>query len=247
MLKNRVAVVTGGASGIGRAISLDLARNHAKVAINFNKSETKALELVKEIKSFGGEAICIQANLEKESDVKRLIKEIVNKWNGIDIVVNSAGIMKDNFIEDIPLEEWREVLEVNLSSIFLICREAIPYLKKSGSGRIISISSQAAFRGSSRHTHYAATKAGILGFTFSLAKELGKDNITANVVSPGRIKTEMIEKRIENREANWLEETPLGRLGTPNEIAYMVSFLASDKASYITGANIHINGGLYMG
>ena len=247
MLHNRVAVVTGASRGIGKAICFDLAKNGAKVAINYHTNKENAYRIQEEILSLGGEAFAIQADVTKENDTKRLIDDVAKQWSGVDILVNCAGAMKNNYLEEMSLRAWREAIDVNLSGVYLASKAAIQFLKQSSYGRIINISSQAAFRGSIAHSHYTAAKAGILGFTYSIARELSAYNITANVISPGRVMTDMMEGYKDKKMEQCIEETPLKRFGKPEEIAYMVSFLASDKAGYITGANIHINGGLYMG
>lgn len=247
LLKGKIALVTGGSRGIGGAISAELARNGAKVLVNYCNSEKYATKLLTEINKNGGEALIFKADVSETSQVSQLMDKITRTWGGLDILVNCAGIMKDNYIEDITLEEWEKVINVNLNGMFLCSKAAIPLIKARGGGRIINISSQAAFTGSLKHVHYTTTKAGMLGFTYSLAKELGQYNITVNVVSPGRILTDMIESRKDGREEEWIVNTPLGRLGKPEEVANSVVFLASDKASYITGANLNVNGGILMG
>lgn len=247
LLKGKIALVTGGSRGIGGAISKELAMNGARVLINYLNSEKHVVKLLDGISKSGGEALPFKADVSKPSEVSNLMNKIISTWGGLDILVNCAGVMKDNYIEDIELEEWEEVMNINLKSAFLCTKAAIPLLKECGGGRIINLSSQAAFTGSIKHLHYATSKAGMLGFTYSLAKELGKYNITVNVVSPGRILTDMIKSRKDGREQEWVINTPLGRLGKPEEVANSIVFLASDKASYITGANLNVNGGILMG
>jgi NAD(P)-dependent dehydrogenase (short-subunit alcohol dehydrogenase family) len=165
----------------------------------------------------------------------------------VDILVNNAGQMSGSVVESMPDEVWDQSISLNLSSAFRLARACIPSMKASGWGRIISISSQAAFTGSVEHAHYAAAKAGLLGLTYSLAKELAIYRITANVVAPGRIETDMIATTIENRRDEWLRQVPIQRFGQPEEVASAVLFLASPATSYITGAVLHVNGGLFMG
>lgn len=247
ILEGKIALVTGASRGIGRAISLDLARNGAYIGIVYNQSKSEAERLKSEIDAYDVESILIKANLSIESEVLQMVSVVAKKWSHIDILVNCAGIMRDNLVENMPLVEWNEVINTNLQGVFLTCKAAIPFLKKSKSGSIINISSQAGYRGSVRHAHYAAAKSGLIGFTFSLARELGEFDITANIVSPGRIRTDMIEERItDDVHSRWMQETPLKRYGEPDEVAYLVSFLASEKGRYITGANININGGMFM-
>lgn len=247
MLTGKIALITGAARGIGRAIAIGMAGRGAAVAVNYCTSEKAALELVKEIEDHGGQALPYQADVSNPEQVTAMVAAIVRRWGALDILVNNAGIMEDNLLVDMTLEEWERVIDVNLRSAFLCTRAVIPLLQARGGGRIINISSQAALAGSRRHVHYATAKAGLLGFTYSLAKELGPYGITVNAVSPGRIVTDMIKERMQGREEEWLQQTPLAQLGKPEEVAAAVAFLASDEASYITGANLNVNGGLVMG
>jgi 3-oxoacyl-[acyl-carrier protein] reductase len=155
--------------------------------------------------------------------------------------------MYDTMAEDISDEEWEKMIAINLNSVFYACRAVIPHFKEKNKGRIINVSSQAALTGSAQHAHYAAAKSGILGFSYSLAKELGPYGITVNIVSPGRIDTDMITRRDNGRMEEWMQQTPLKRIGKPEDVASAVFFLASEEASYITGLNMHVNGGLLMG
>jgi NAD(P)-dependent dehydrogenase (short-subunit alcohol dehydrogenase family) len=165
----------------------------------------------------------------------------------IDILVNNAGELTDGAVADMTDEMWERTLAVNLTSAFRCTRACIPGMKARQWGRIINVTSQAAFTGSANHAHYAASKSGLLGLTFSLAKELGTAGITVNLVAPGRITTDLLLEHMAGREEEWLKQTPIRRIGDPEEVAAAIAFLASDAASYITGANLHINGGLVMG
>ncbi|OIQ08147.1 3-oxoacyl-[acyl-carrier-protein] reductase FabG [Moorella thermoacetica] len=247
MLTGRVALVTGASRGIGRAIVWALAEQGATVAINYHASEAAAIELTEGIKSRGGRALPYQADVTDPGQVADMISKIKDTFGKIDILVNNAGMMADSLVIDMSLEEWDQVINLNLRSVFLCTRAVVPGMLSQSWGRIINISSQAALTGSRRHAHYAAAKAGLLGFTYSLAKELGPHGITVNAVSPGRIKTDMIFARMEGREEEWLQQTPLRRLGNASEVAAAVAFLASPEASYITGVNLNVNGGLLMG
>lgn len=247
MLTGRVALVTGASRGIGRAVVWALAEQGATVAINYHASEAAALELTEGIKSRGGRALPYQADVTDPGQVAAMISKIKDAFGKIDILVNNAGMMADSLLVDMSLEEWDQVINLNLRSAFLCTRAVVPDMLNQSWGRIINISSQAALTGSRRHAHYAAAKAGLLGLTYSLAKELGPHGITVNAVSPGRIKTDMIFARMEGREEEWLQQTPLRRLGNASEVAAAVAFLASPEASYITGVNLHVNGGLLMG
>lgn len=247
MVNHRVALVTGGSKGIGRGICMALAHAGISVALNYNVSGSSAEEVKNSIEALGGKAYIVKADVCDENAVIDMVKKTVLRFGGLDILVNSAGIMPAGPIETMSVESWRKVLDTNLTSCFLTIREAIPYLKKSACARIINIASQAAYTGSSQHAHYSASKAGILGLTYSLAKELGPFGITINAVSPGRVDTEILAYSSNKKRQEWLANTPLNRLGTVDEIANVVAFLASEGASYITGANLNVNGGMLMG
>lgn len=249
-LKNRVAVVTGANGAIGRAISMELARQGARVALDYTVKPETAQAIADEITAEGHEAVAICADVTDPEQTQALMKQVAERWGGVDIVVNVAGIMDSAPLEEMSYAQWNRVININLNGVFNICRAAIDYLKKSPHGRIIGISSQAAFRGSVTNCNYCAAKAGMVGMTYALARELGKYNITVNTVSPGRVMTELLESyqnKADRKVEKWMEETPLGRFGTVQEIADMVAFLASDKGSYITGANMNVNGGMLVG
>jgi 3-oxoacyl-[acyl-carrier protein] reductase len=243
----RVALVTGGSRGIGRAICLELARQGAVVAVHYRAQADAANQVVTEITKSGGKAAAFQADVGETVEVTRLIEQVSVQFGAVDILVNNAGEMTDSSVENMTDEMWEQTLSVNLSSAFRCARDCIPAMKAKKWGRIINIGSQAAYTGSSNHAHYAAAKAGLLGLTFSLAKELGTFGITVNLVAPGRITTDLLLERMAGREQEWLAQTPLKRIGEPEEVAGAVAFLATDAAGYITGANLHINGGLVMG
>lgn len=246
-LHAKVAIVTGAAKGIGRAIALRLAQDGYKVLINYCTSEQAAKEVMDCIRQEGGTSMIYRADVSVSSQVDEMVQYVVEQWGGVNALINNSGLMVDTMAENIPDEEWNRLIAINLNSVFYACRAVIPYLKTAGSGRIVTISSQAALTGSARHTHYAAAKAGVLGFSFSLAKELGVYGITVNIVSPGRIETDMIAERSKGRMDEWMAQTPMKRLGQPEEAANAVAYLVSDKAGYITGLNMHVNGGLIMG
>jgi 3-oxoacyl-[acyl-carrier protein] reductase len=247
MENHRVALVTGGSRGIGSGICMALAQAGISVALNYNASDSSAESVKSAIEHIGGQAFLVKADVSDENAVMDMIERTVERFGCLDIVVNCAGVMPTDPIEAMSVDSWRKVLDTNLTSCFLTIREAIPHLKKSACPRIISIASQAAFTGSSQRSHYSASKAGILGLTYSLAKELGPFGITVNVVSPGRVDTEILAYGSIQRKQEWLASTPLGRLGTVGEIASAVLFLASEGASYVTGANLNVNGGMLMG
>jgi len=241
-----VALVTGGSRGIGRATCLALAARGAAVAILYRTSAGEARELAEQINADGGGALAVEANLLDPCSIERSVDEVVGRFGRIDILVNNAGAMTDVPVADMSDQQWEETLSLNLTSAFRYARRCLPFMKAGRWGRIISVSSQAAYRGSANHAHYAAAKAGLLGFTFSLAREVARFGITVNVVAPGRITTDLLLARIAGREEEWLDQTPMRRFGRPEEVAAAIAFLASEEAGYITGAVVHVNGGLIM-
>jgi len=243
----KVALVTGASRGIGRAIATSLASSGVTVAAHYDKSADAALEVVNEITKSGGSAQVFQASLGQPDAPADLVQRVAKEFGAVNILINNAAVMTDGSIAEMSDAMWDETIAVNLSAVFKLSRACIPAMVANKWGRIISISSQVAHTGSANHAHYSATKAALLGFSYSAAKELGASGITANVVVPGRIDTEMISVRSVGRMDEWMAQTPLGRLGTPNEVAGVVNFLASNDASYITGAAINVNGGLVMG
>lgn len=249
-LKDRVAVVTGANGAIGKAISLELAKQGARVALDYTVRPETAQEIEQEIISAGGQAMAVYADVTSPEQTQGLMQKVAEAWGGVDIVVNVAGIMDSAPLDQMSYEQWNRVININLTGVFNICRAAIDYLKKSPYGRIINISSQAAFRGSASNCNYCAAKGGMQGMTYALARELGKYNITVNTVSPGRVMTELLgayQSKQDRKTEKWMEETPLGRFGATQDIADMVAYLASDKANYITGANMNVNGGMLVG
>ena len=250
MVKNlggRVALVTGGSRGIGRATCLALAARGAAVAVLCRSRFDQAEEVVQQIQAGGERALALQADALDPGAIKRSVQEAVSGLGSVDILVNNLGEMTDGPGADMKDEEWEQSLAVNLGSAFRYARECIPSMKERRWGRIISVSSQVAYTGSNNHAHYAAAKSGLLGFTFSLAKELGACGVTVNVVAPGRIVTDLLLDRMAGREQEWIRQTPLQRFGRPEEVAGPIVFLASDDASYITGAVLNVSGGQLMG
>lgn len=245
-LDQRAALVTGGSRGIGRATCLALASLGAAVVVHFHEQEQSANEVVAEIRAAGGTAIAVQADLAAPNSGDLLVRETLSQFGHIDILVNNAAILTDSTIIEMSDSVWQHMLDINLTSAFRCIRASLPAMRKRGWGRIISLTSQAAWTGSLNHAHYAAAKAGLQGLTYSLAKEEGRRGITVNLVSPGRIRTDMLGHLGQEREADWLKATPLGRLGTPEEVAAAIAFLAGDAGGYITGATLHVNGGMLM-
>lgn len=246
-LAGRVALVTGGSRGIGRATCLALASKGAAVAVLCRSRIKEAQEVFEQIQSIGGRGLAMEANVLDPEAIKRSAREAIARLGRIDILVNNAGEMTDVSVIDMKDQDWEQALAINLTSAFRYARECIPSMKERRWGRIINVSSQVVYTGSNNHAHYSAAKAGLLGFTFSLTKELGPYGITANVVAPGRILTDLLLERMTGREQEWMGQTPMRRFGRPEEVAAAIAFLASEDASYITGAVINVNGGLVMG
>ena len=243
---SKVAFITGATRGIGRAIALELANEGYKIALNY-RTENEALEtLKKEISELGTECYPVQGDVSKAEDSERMTKEIIEHFEQIDVLVNNAGITKDKLIQRMKEEEFTDVINVNLVGTFNITKNVIKYMTKKRYGKIINLSSVVGISGNAGQSNYAASKAGIIGFTKSIAKELASRNITANAVAPGFIQTDMTNVlKDEIKEA--IEETiPLKRLGTAEDVAKVVKFLASDDSNYITGQVINVDGGMLM-
>ncbi len=247
ILQGKKAVITGSSRGIGKGCAQTLARYGADVVINYVESEEKAYHIVRKIEGMGRKSFAVKADVSKEREVSLLFEKVINEFGRIDILVNNAGIHQHLKTWELNLEDWMRIMNVNLTSVFLCSREAVIHMKEAKSGSIINISSCVAFTGTDHEIHYASTKAGILGFTKSLALEVAPYRIRVNAVAPGFIATDMVLPLITDEERRNLEyKIPLGRLGEPGDIGEAVAFLASDLASYITGETIHVNGGLIM-
>jgi len=245
-LDDRVAVVTGASRGIGRAIALELAHRGASVVVNYNTSADAANEVVEAIQQEGGRAIAVQADIGDLDQATRLIQTAIDTFDGIDILVNNAGTTRDQLLMLMSEEDWDVVLRTNLKGVFNCCKAAARKMMRQRSGRIVTISSVSGIAGQGGQTNYAASKAGAIGFTKSLAKELGPRNITVNAVAPGFVLTDLTADLSEDLKQQAIEATPLGRMGQPEEIARAVAFLASDLASFITGEVLTVDGGLVM-
>lgn len=244
LLQDQVAIVTGASRGIGRAIALQLASQGAKVVVNYANSSTAADQVVAEIIAAGGEAIALQADVSQSDQVDTLIKTTLDKFNRIDILVNNAGITRDTLLLRMKLEEWQAVIDLNLTGVFLCTKAVSKIMLKQRSGRIINISSVAGQMGNPGQANYSAAKAGVIGFTKTVAKELATRGITVNAVAPGFITTDMTS---EIKAEGILQYIPLGRFGQPEDIAGMVRFLAADPAAaYITGQVFNVDGGMVM-
>jgi 3-oxoacyl-[acyl-carrier protein] reductase len=236
-LEGRTALVTGASRGIGRAIASELAAGGATVVIGYRSGKDEAEALAAEL---GGRAV--QADVSNAEDARRLVEEA----GDLDILVNNAGLTRDGLLARMSDDDWRTVIDTNLSSVFYTCRAVCRPMMKKRAGAIVNISSIVGVHGNWGQTNYAASKAGIIGFTKSLAKELGSRNVRANVVAPGYVKTQLTDVLPEEATAAMLTNTPLGRLGEPGDIAGAVRFLCSDAASFITGEVLLVDGGLGM-
>lgn len=242
MLKGKVALITGASRGLGKAIAIEFAKNNADIIINYNNNNNGASNAEEEIKKFGRKTMCIKADVSKFDEVGIMIQSIKREFGKIDILVNNAGIIMDRTLKNMEEDEWKGVINVNLSGVFNVTKLSLPLIPKFG--RIINISSLAGITGNFGQCNYAASKAGIIGFTKTIAKELGKDGITVNAIAPGFIKSEMTDKIPFLRKRIIMTLIPLRRPGLNEEIAYCALFLASEKASYITGEVLNVNGGI---
>ena len=243
MLSGKNALITGASRGIGRATAIKFAENGAFVGINYNRSEDKAKEVLKIVKSKGGEGILLKGDVSSPKDCKKIVDDFVGERESIDVLVLNAGIYERGGFLEIDEKRWERVISTNLSSCYYILKFAIPHMKEGGS--IIFISSQLAFKGSRHGADYAASKAGMLGLMRSLALELAP-KIRVNAVAPGTIDTDIISGYTQEMREKRISEIPLRRLGKPEDVANVCLFLASDLSSYITGEVINVNGGLYI-
>ena len=247
LLADKVAVVTGASRGLGRAIAEDLAAHGAKVVVNYNASAAGAEEAVAAIVAQGGQATAVQADVSDFQAAQDLIKTTLDVYGQIDILVNNAGTTRDTLLPMMKEADWDVVLDTNLKSVFNCCKAVTrPMLRRKQGGRIINISSVVGLIGQGGQANYAASKAGVIGFTKSLAKELGPRSITVNAVAPGFFPTALTTVLPEEMKEKSLEFIPLGRWGNLPEVAYLVTFLASEKAAYITGQVINVDGGVAM-
>ena len=242
----RVAIVTGGATGIGLAISLQLAKDGFIVVVNYHASKDAANSLVTTIQSLGGEALAVQANLSQVSEAEKLIQTTLQTFQRLDVLVNNAGITDDTLMLRMSEDQFDRVIETNLKGVWATCKYALKPLMQNGQGRIINIASVAGMIGNAGQANYAAAKAGVIGLSKTLAREMATRNITVNVVAPGFIETRMTAGLSPTIKESALGIIPLKRFGQPEDIAYMVSFLASNKAQYITGQTIVVDGGMTM-
>jgi 3-oxoacyl-[acyl-carrier protein] reductase len=248
-LKGKVVLVTGGSRGLGRATALAFAAEGARVAVSYVRRAADAARLVKEIRSRrGAKAVAVRADVAVPADVRRMFDRAERALGPVDVLVNNAGYWTKAVVREMTDAAWRRVLDVNLTGPFLTCRETVRRWRAAGrGGSIVNVTSQAAHAGSlSGHAHYAAAKAGLANLTISLAREVAVLGIRVNSVAPGFMRTEMIEAAVSEDAARTLQRIPLGRIADPAEVASAVVFLASDRASYITGAALDVNGGMVM-
>ncbi len=245
-LTNKIALVTGASRGIGRAIALDLAARGATVVVNYNASAAAAEEVVAAITAAGGKASAIQADVSKYEAAQALVKYAVDTYGRLDILVNNAGTTRDTLLMTMKEDDWDHIMATDLKSVFNCCKAASRGMIRQRAGRIVNITSVVGLAGGAGQTNYAAAKAGVIGFTKSMAKEVGSRGITVNCVAPGFIPTALTSVLTPEQKEMAIKATPLGRFGTPEDVAYAVSFLASDLAAYITGAVLSVDGGLVM-
>ncbi len=244
LLENKTALITGASRGIGKGIAIEFAKQGANVAFTFNASVEAAKELEKELASFGIKAKGYQSNAANFDAAQELVKQVLEDFGSIEVLINNAGITKDNLLMRISEEDFDQVIEINLKSVFNLTKAIIRPMMKQRNGSIINMSSVVGIKGNAGQTNYAASKAGILGFTKSVALELGSRNIRCNAIAPGFIETEMTGKLDEKTVEEWRKAIPLKRGGTPEDVANACVFLASDMSSYITGQTLSVDGGM---
>ena len=245
-LKGRVAIVTGSSRGIGAATAIRLAQAGADLVINYNSNKDGAEKVVKQIKKIGQKAIKVKANVAIAAQARELIEKSITEYNKIDILVNNAGITRDKLLLRMKENDWQQVIDVNLKGVFNTTKIISKHMMKQRSGKIINLSSVIGIMGNAGQSNYAASKAGIIGFSKSIARELSSRNINVNIIAPGYIETDMTEDLPEKFRKNMLENIPLNRAGSGEDVANLVLFLASEMSDYITGQVINVDGGMLM-
>ncbi len=243
---NKVALITGGTRGIGRAIALKLSEKGYNIAISYINNNKKAQEVVDEIEKNNVKALAIKADVSKEEEVNNMMKVINKELGNIDVLVNNAGITKDNLLIRMKTEDWDQVIDTNLRGVFLCTKAVARGMMKKRYGKIVNIASIVGISGNAGQGNYSASKAGVIGFTRSIAKELGSRGINVNAVAPGFIETDMTQVLEDNIKDEMLKSIPLNRAGKPEDVANLVVFLCSEKADYITGQVIHVDGGMLI-
>lgn len=245
-LDGKVAIVTGGTRGIGRAIVLDLAANGADIVLNYRKSDDLAKELAKSITDMGRHALVVQADVSSFDDAQAMVEKVLEEFKTVDILINNAGMNWDGVVWKMTEEQWDRVISVDLKGTFNYTRAITPIFREQGSGKIVNITSINGLRGKFGQTNYSAAKAGVIGFTKACARELGRSSVNVNAVAPGLIETEMVKEAPEKVREMALAEIVLGRLGLPEEVAYVVTFLCTEQARHITGQVIQVDGGQHI-
>ena len=245
-LEGKVAIVTGASRGIGRAVAIHLAQSGADVVVNYSGSEGAAQETVEAVQALGRKAIKIKANVANADEVAAMVEEAHKEFGHIDILVNNAGITRDGLLMRMKEQEWDDVIDTNLKGVFNCIQKVTPQMLRQRSGSIINLSSVVGAVGNPGQANYVATKAGVVGLTKSAARELASRGITVNAVAPGFIVSDMTDALSDELKEQMLDQIPLSRFGEDTDIAHTVAFLASEKAKYITGQTIHVNGGMYM-
>lgn len=246
LLDGKTALVTGGSRGIGREIALQLAKEGASVAVNYSGNETAAEETARMIREFGGKAMIVRADVSDFEAAGQMVKEVADTYGRIDILINNAGITRDNLLLRMKEADWDAVLNTNLKGVFNCTKAVTKIMMKQRSGKIVNMTSVIGLSGNAGQANYAAAKAGVIGFTKSMAKELANRGICVNAVAPGFIDTDMTANLPEQMKADALEKIPLAKLGSPSDVADAVMFLVSDAASYITGQTLNVDGGMVM-
>jgi 3-oxoacyl-[acyl-carrier protein] reductase len=245
-LQNKSAIVTGGSIGIGAAIALKLAECGANVAINYRKHREEADKIIEQIRAMGRKGLAVQADVSNHSDARKMVEKVVSEFGGIDVLVNNAGINWDGVIWKMEEEQWDAVININLKGYFNYINAVAGFFRDQKSGRIVNVTSINGLRGKFGQANYSASKAGIVGLTKTIAKELGKYGITSNAVAPGLIETDMMRNADEVVREKAMVEIVLGKMGQPEDVANMVAFLSSDLAKHVTGEVIKVDGGQYI-
>ncbi|WP_227935778.1 3-oxoacyl-ACP reductase FabG [Alkalihalobacillus deserti] len=246
MLQGKVAIVTGASRGIGRATAIEFARNGAHVVVNYAGSQERAEQVVAEIKALGVDGLAIQADVANSEQVQAMVKETIEAFGRVDILVNNAGITRDNLIMRMKEDEWDAVIDTNLKGVFNCGKAVTRQMMKQRYGRIINVASVVGVLGNAGQANYVAAKAGVIGLTKSMARELANRNIHVNAVAPGFIETDMTDELGDDMKAHLLGQIPLASLGKPENIARVIRFLASSDADYMTGQTLHVDGGMVM-